>query len=158
MKKETDNRPVRLFAFNTEITDRTIEKELQGKTFLDPTYDPAFKRLFSDKAALLSFLNGVLHLEGDERIADLEYRNPNLFLSFPDLRTAQLDVCVVTENGKAFDIEMQRAKHDYIKDRMFLYASALALSAKEEADRQLTDLSDQERERVRYRMPGVISL
>ena len=42
---------------------RNIPIELEGKTFLDPKYDPAFQELFSEKDTLKHFLNGILHLE-----------------------------------------------------------------------------------------------
>ena len=50
-----------------------IPEILKGKTFLDPTYDSSFKELFSDKKMLIHFLNGVLHLEGNNAFK-VEYR------------------------------------------------------------------------------------
>ncbi|KDO03374.1 hypothetical protein [Rickettsia tamurae] len=41
--------------------------------YLDPTNDVAFKKLFTDKTRLLSFLNNIMRLPEELRIIDLEY-------------------------------------------------------------------------------------
>lgn len=41
--------------------------------YLDPTNDVAFKKLFTDKTRLISFLNNIMRLPEELRIIDLEY-------------------------------------------------------------------------------------
>lgn len=41
--------------------------------YLDPTNDVAFKKLFTDKARLISFLNNIMRLPEELTIIDLEY-------------------------------------------------------------------------------------
>lgn len=38
--------------------------------YLDPTNDVAFKKLFTDKARLISFLNNIMRLPEELRIID----------------------------------------------------------------------------------------
>ncbi|MCK9182977.1 MAG: hypothetical protein M0P13_08885 [Fibrobacteraceae bacterium] len=60
---------------NTSTTSRQIPGELQEKTFLDPRYNPAFHAFFNSEDALVSFLNGVLHLDGCNQIESLVFKS-----------------------------------------------------------------------------------
>ena len=56
------------------IRKNPIPEAFRGKVYLDPTYDPAFKEFFGSEAALKDFLDGVLDLEGDDKIKTLRFR------------------------------------------------------------------------------------
>ena len=111
-----------------------IPEILKGKTFLDPTYDSSFKELFSDKKMLIHFLNGVLHLEGNKCITEVEYRDTSYTFGIHYSKLVRFDVRVITKDEKTFDIEMQRATHSDFEDRAVLYSSMLTVSAKIDLD------------------------
>ena len=48
-----------------EFCERQKLEEIKNKKYLDPLYDAAFKAFLNDEQALVSFLNGVFHLEGE---------------------------------------------------------------------------------------------
>ena len=50
-----------------------MTKKFQGKTYLDPKYDPAFKELFDSEDAIKDFLNDILKLEADDKIKSLTF-------------------------------------------------------------------------------------
>ena len=51
-----------------------VPEAFKGQVYLDPTYDPAFKELFASEDALKDFLDGVLCLEGEDKIKTLRFR------------------------------------------------------------------------------------
>ena len=51
-----------------EYWEQKTYEEIKKHTYLDPLYDAAFKAFLNDEQALVSFLNGVFQLEGDNRI------------------------------------------------------------------------------------------
>ena len=50
-----------------------MTKKFQGKTYLDPKYDPAFKELFDSEDAIKDFLNDILRLADDDKIKNLSF-------------------------------------------------------------------------------------
>ena len=61
--------------------------------YCDPRYDVTFKKVFAQhKELMLSFLNALLPLEGDELIANLEYVSPELLPIKQDLKYSIVDV------------------------------------------------------------------
>ena len=55
------------------IRKNAIPESLQGQVYLDPRFDTGFKELFDSKDALKDFLDGVLQLEGDDKIKGLTF-------------------------------------------------------------------------------------
>ncbi len=138
--------------------NRKIPFELQGKTFLDPTYDPAFRELFSEKDTLKHFLNGILHLEGKDEIEDLKYRTPDISFGLPEPKMVRFDVLAKCKSGEFVNVEMQRARHAFFKDRAVLYSAMLAIQAKKDLERQKRDEVEDPLKKSRYQMPKVISV
>ena len=52
---------------------QSIPEKLKGKTYIDPRTDTGFKNLFASKEAIKDFVDGILHLKGDDQIKDLKY-------------------------------------------------------------------------------------
>lgn len=63
-KKQRKQKPIR---------KKPIPERLQGQVYLDPRFDTGFKELFDSEDALKDFLNGVLQLEGDDKIKNLTF-------------------------------------------------------------------------------------
>ena len=53
--------------------NKSVREKFEGQMYLDPTYDPAFKALFDSEDALKDFLDGVLGLEGENKIKTLRF-------------------------------------------------------------------------------------
>ena len=65
------------FVFDPKIVKNDIEsvrKKFEGLMYLDPRCDPAFKALLDSEDSLVNFLNGIMHLEGDDAIQSLTYK------------------------------------------------------------------------------------
>jgi len=82
-----------------------VPETLRGKTFLDPTYDSSFKELFSDKKILIHFLNGILHLEGETAITDIEYRDPAYGFGLPYSKMVRFDVRAMLSVSAKMDLD-----------------------------------------------------
>ena len=88
--------------------------------------DFAFKKFFgteANKEFLISFLNALLGLDGDEEIADLTYLNTERLGFSNSERRAVYDVYCQTKGGERFIVEMQKVKQDNFKDRALYYSS-----------------------------------
>ena len=140
---------------------RVIPEIFQGKTYLDPTYDPAFKAFFAGEETLKGFLNDLLRLEGDERIASLTFKceEENSF-RVPEQMNTVFDIFATTGTGRFFDIEMQRAEHDFFIDRTLLYNAFLAIKAKRDMGKSPEFLGLDKREQAarRYELPEIVSI
>lgn len=92
--------------------------------YINPLTDFGFKKLFGtepNKALLIDFLNQVLPEK--HQIKDLSYsRNEQLGASELD-RKAIFDLYCIGASGERFVVEMQKAKHNFFKDRSIYYAS-----------------------------------
>lgn len=109
-------------------TQRVIPEILEGKTYLDPKYDPAFRALFEREDALIDFLNGLLHLEKEKQIEHLEYTFADtLRFRTPEPKAVIFDIRATTKDHRFLDIEMQRATHSFFTDRVLLYGSFLTI-------------------------------
>ena len=143
------------------IQKRVIPEILQGRKYLDPNYDPAFRALLCEKEALQSFLDAILHLEEGRRIKTLEFtfQDPMEFRT-PEPKTVIFDVHAWTEDNRCLDIELQRAKHSFFVDRVLLYSAFLAIKGKQKMDAspEYAALPENERKRRRYQLPEVISI
>ena len=92
--------------------------------YINPLTDFGFKKLFGtepNKVLLIDFLNQILPEK--HKIKDLSYSN-NEQLGLNELdRKAIFDLYCIGESGERFIVEMQKAKHNFFKDRSVYYAS-----------------------------------
>ena len=152
-------------ASNEFWVQKTYE-EIKKRTYIDPLYDAGFKAFLNDEQALVSFLNGVFHLEGDNRIASVTVKNTDINIIFPQVKSFRLDIRATTSNGFSVNIEMQKAKHSRFIERILLQHSAFMLQSKYEWDKEFfkepkKDLSDEERakrEALRYEIPPTFAI
>jgi predicted transposase/invertase (TIGR01784 family) len=70
---------------------------------------------------LIDFLNVILPPQ--HRVKDLTYRSNENLGNTPLDRKAVFDLYCQSEKGEKFIVEMQKAKHNYFKDRSIYYAS-----------------------------------
>ncbi|MBF0141064.1 MAG: Rpn family recombination-promoting nuclease/putative transposase [Magnetococcales bacterium] len=78
--------------------------------FIDPRIDYAFKKIFGSEDAkdiLISFLEGLLDLQGNRRIAELTILDPFLAPRIKDLKSTILDVRCMDHRGISYIVEMQ---------------------------------------------------
>jgi predicted transposase/invertase (TIGR01784 family) len=97
---------------------------LSGDRYINPLTDFGFKRLFGtepNKKLLIDFLNVIL--PSQHRVKDLTYRSNENLGNTPLDRKAVFDLYCQSEKGEKFIVEMQKAKHNYFKDRSIYYAS-----------------------------------
>ena len=149
-----------------EFCERQKLEEVKKKKYLDPLYDAAFKAFLSDEQALVSFLNGVFHLEGENKIKSVMVKNTEINIIFPQVKTFRLDIRAKTASGFCINVEMQKAKPLHFVERVLLQHSAFLLQSKYELDQetfagQSTNLSDAqraERESRRYEIPPTFAI
>ena len=93
--------------------------------YINPFTDYGFKKLFGEepnKDLLMDFLNELLKDEQGE-IQELTYiRNEQLGSSELD-RKAIFDLYCKNERGETFIVELQKAKHNFFKDRTVYYST-----------------------------------
>ncbi|MBF0425726.1 MAG: Rpn family recombination-promoting nuclease/putative transposase [Magnetococcales bacterium] len=81
--------------------------------FIDPRIDFAFKKIFGSEDAkdiLISFLESLLGLDGERRIAELTILDPFLAPRIRDLKSTVLDVRCRDHRGISYVVEMQVEK------------------------------------------------
>ena len=156
-----------MFLGNTrEFCEQQKLEEIKSKKYLDPLYDAAFKAFLSDEQALVSFLNGVFHLEGESKIKSVSVKNTEINVIFPQVKTFRLDIRAKTANGFCINVEMQKAKPLHFVERVLLQHSAFLLQSKYELDQEtfagkstnLTDEERAERESRRYEIPPTFAI
>jgi predicted transposase/invertase (TIGR01784 family) len=94
--------------------------------FVDVTNDIAFRKIFgneSKKIILISFLNAILKLEGQDQIAEVEILNPYQLPIIRNLKASIIDVRARDKAGRSFIIEMQVAEIDGMDKRLLYYTS-----------------------------------
>lgn len=133
------------------------EAELKKQIFFDPTYDTVFKKIFEKMQTLVHFLNAVLHLEGGKQFVYAEPLKPTINLSTPSQKQkiTRFDVHARTKDGQFIDIEMQRAGHEDLLDRVELYSALLTINAKIVMD---SETPQEQRVKHPYHMPDVYSI
>lgn len=149
-----------------EFCERQKLEEIKKQKYLDPLYDAAFKAFLSDEQALVSFLNGVFHLEGDNKIKSVTVKNTEINIIFPQVKTFRLDIRAKTANGFCINVEMQKAKPLHFVERVLLQHSVFLLQSKYELDQEtfagmstnLTDAQRAERESRRYEIPPTFAI
>ena len=88
--------------------------------------DFAFKKFFgtpANKEFLISFLNALLKLKGDDEIRDLKHLNTEKLPALESDRKAIYDVYCENNKGEKFIVEMQKASQVNFIDRSLYYAS-----------------------------------
>ena len=146
---------------NKPIRKKPIPESFAGKVYLDPTYDPAFKELFDSEDALKDFLDGVLELEGDDKIKNLRFKfEEHLVFRVPDRKRVIFDIFATTGNGRFLNIEMQRLESEFFIDRTILYKAFLIIKGRKEMERspEYQALSKEEQRFRRYQLPETISI
>ncbi|MBF0177974.1 MAG: PD-(D/E)XK nuclease family transposase, partial [Magnetococcales bacterium] len=81
--------------------------------FIDPKIDFAFRKIFGSddaKDILVSFLESLLGLDGDRRIAELTILDPFLAPKIRELKYSVLDVKCRDHRGITYIVEMQIQK------------------------------------------------
>ncbi|MBF0626229.1 MAG: Rpn family recombination-promoting nuclease/putative transposase, partial [Magnetococcales bacterium] len=81
--------------------------------FIDPRIDFAFKKIFGSEDAkdiLISFLESLLGLEGERRIAGLTILDPFLAPRIKGFKYSVLDVRCQDHRGISYIVEMQVQK------------------------------------------------
>ena len=94
--------------------------------FVDIKNDIAFRKIFgNDKKTeiLISFLNAVMHLEGDKRIKAITIANPFQLPILPNMKTSIIDVKAKDFKGNTFIVEMQVADVLGMDKRLLYYTS-----------------------------------
>ena len=143
------------------IRKKPIPESLQGQVYLDPRFDTGFKELFDSEDALKDFLDGVLQLEGDDKIKKLTFTfDKTIAIRSGRSKKVILDIFATTGTGRFIDIEMQRAEHEFFIDRAVLYKAFLIIKGRQEMERskEFLTLSKEERESKRYELPETVSI
>ena len=94
--------------------------------FVDIKNDIAFRKIFGNenkKIILISFLNAVMKLTGNDAIEDVEILNPYQLPIIKNLKASIIDVKARDKKGKTYIIEMQVAEPDGLDKRLLNYAS-----------------------------------
>jgi predicted transposase/invertase (TIGR01784 family) len=94
--------------------------------FADVKNDIAFRKIFGNenkKEVLISFLNAVLDLEEQHKIAQVTIINPFQLPKFRDGKATIIDVKAKDQSGREFVVEMQVANAVGFSKRVLYYAS-----------------------------------
>ena len=112
--------------------------------FIDPKTDFAFKRIFGSDdstAALISFINAALQLEGERLVDNVEIRPPNKARRTPREKESIVDIACTDKSGVRYLVEMQVQKVKGFANRMF-YNLAGAYSEQLRSGDSYLQLSD----------------
>jgi predicted transposase/invertase (TIGR01784 family) len=94
--------------------------------FVDVKNDIAFRKIFGNekkKEILISFLNAVLHLDGDARIKTITLANTFQLPILPNYKASIIDVRAIDLKGNTFIVEMQVADVLGMDKRLLYYTS-----------------------------------
>lgn len=141
--------------------NRPIPEAFRGKVYLDPTYDPAFKELFDSEDALRDFLDGVLDLEGDDKIKTLRFSfDKAVLFRVPQRSKVVFDIFATTGSGRFLNVEMQRLENDFFVDRTILYKAFLVIKGRKEMEisPEFKALTPEQQRYRRYLLPETISI
>lgn len=94
--------------------------------FVDVKNDVAFHKIFGDEkktVILISFLNAIMQLKGQDRVESIAISNPYQAPILPNFKASIIDVRAKDFKGKTFIVEMQVA--DILgMDKRLLYIPA----------------------------------
>ncbi|MCQ2974904.1 MAG: Rpn family recombination-promoting nuclease/putative transposase [Bacteroidales bacterium] len=88
--------------------------------------DFAFKKFFgtpANKEFLISFLNALLNLDGENIITDIQHLNSEKLPNIESDRKAIYDVYCENQKHERFVVEMQKASQINFKDRTLFYST-----------------------------------
>ncbi|KJR42352.1 hypothetical protein MCHI_001763 [Candidatus Magnetoovum chiemensis] len=105
--------------------------------FVDVKNDIAFKKVFGNenkKEILISFINAVLGLEGEKKIADLTILNPYQAPKIAGLKETTLDIRAKSKEGVTFIVEIQVQKKLGFEKRVLLYTGKAYVGQLEKGD------------------------
>jgi predicted transposase/invertase (TIGR01784 family) len=111
--------------------------------FVDIKNDIAFRKIFGNekkKIILISFLNAIMQLEGENRIADVTIANPYQSPILPNFKATILDVRAKDLKGNTFIVEMQVADVNGM-DKRLLYYTSKEYSQQIESGEKYTELN-----------------
>ncbi|WP_341794750.1 Rpn family recombination-promoting nuclease/putative transposase [Rickettsia endosymbiont of Rhinocyllus conicus] len=108
--------------------------------YLDPTNDVAFKKLFTDKARLISFLNNIMRLPEELRIIDLEYISNEQVPDLGQNKRSIVDVKVKDNSGNIYIVEMQNGYADAFLARVQFYG-CVVFSSQLKIGKEYADLA-----------------
>src|SRR5581483_9967553 len=94
--------------------------------FLNPINDLAFKKIFGNenkKYILISFLNSILRLTGQEQITEVTLLNPNQAPQLLGAKETILDVRCQDQTGAGYIVEMQVLPQEFFDKRVLYYAA-----------------------------------
>ena len=92
--------------------------------FVDVKNDVAFRKIFGNEnktSIIISFLNAVLKLEGDQRIEEVTFINPYQLPRVAGEKASIIDVSAKDTKGQQFLVEMQVADVDGFDKRVQYY-------------------------------------
>jgi predicted transposase/invertase (TIGR01784 family) len=92
--------------------------------WFDLLNDIMFKIVFAtegNEPLLCHLLNALLHYEGDNTIVELKILNPFLTPGYPVDKLSILDIKATDLSGKRYSIEVQKAEHAGLAQRMLYY-------------------------------------
>jgi predicted transposase/invertase (TIGR01784 family) len=111
--------------------------------FVDIKNDIAFRKIFGNekkKVILISFLNAVMQLDGENRIVDITVANPYQLPILPNYKASIIDVRAKDSKGNTFIIEMQVADVAGM-DKRLLYYTSKEYSQQIESGERYTELN-----------------
>ncbi len=94
--------------------------------FVDVKNDVAFHKIFGNShktVTLISFLNAVMHLEGEHQVVSVKIENPYMFPASHGGKTVVIDIRATDYLGRHFIVEMQVADKEGFEKRTQFYAS-----------------------------------
>lgn len=92
--------------------------------YINPYTDFGFKKLFGEEAnkdLLADFLNQLL--PDKHKIVNLTFKSPEQLGDINSDRRAIFDIHCQNDKGDRFIVEMQKAKHQFFKDRSIFYTT-----------------------------------
>jgi len=92
--------------------------------YINPYTDFGFKKLFGEEAnkdLLIDFLNQLL--PDKHKIVNLTFKSPEQLGDINSDRRAIFDIHCQNDKGDRFIVEMQKAKHQFFKDRSIFYTT-----------------------------------
>jgi len=136
-----------------------MKRKTRTGKYIDPTTDYGFKRIFgkdASKELLISLLNGLFR--GRKVINSLEYNRNEHVGNTKDTGAVIFDLTCTAENGEKFAIEVQRSRHDNLKNRMLYYGAKLIADQAPDGGREIWNYSVTEVYVIvlmdGFRMPG----
>ncbi len=94
------------------------------RIYLRPTADLTFKRIFGEhKNLVISLINALLPLEGDEEVREVEYLPAELVPELPTGKNSIVDVRCKDGRGRQFIVEMQTIWSPAFMQRVLFNAS-----------------------------------